>query len=507
MRSVLLTLLSAALYVLAFPPWDLHFLCWACLIPLLLVVRRVRPAQALGIGLLWGTAVIWGIGHWVPAALMNYWGQSLWFGVTFAMVGAILFVGTYGAGFAACASWLGARTSPACRTLLLSAVWVAWEVARGSLLTGDPWLLIGYAASSHPILIQVADLGGVFLVSFVIVVINAAATECLAADRRRGAAGLVALAPAAAVLAGTLVYGAWRLALPLPASPALNVSVIQGNNDPGRQWKAEHYGQGLEEYLRLSTQAAGERPAVIVWPESAVTFFLAHEPHYQTRIRRLLEAVGSDLLVGAPHHEDVDPARPAYFNSAFYMTSDGHITGRYDKVHLLPFGEYFPLRTIEFLRRRFERVRYFTPAQEARLLDTRLGKIAVAICFEAIFPDLVRRRMSSGAEILVNLSNDAWLGDNAGPRQHATMIAMRAVENRTWVVRATTTGISAVIDPFGRTVTQTQIGVPARLGATVVPLQVPTAYKRYGNVFANACVLVSALAFPFLVWWQRHRIP
>jgi apolipoprotein N-acyltransferase len=504
MRPVLLTLLSAALYVLAFPPWDLSFLCWGCLIPLFVAVPRLRPAHAAAMGLLWGTVAIWGIGHWVPVALMNYWGQPLWFGVTFAMVGAIVFVGTYGAGFALCASWLGRRTSPAVRTLLLSTLWVAWEVARGTLLTGDPWLLIGYAASSFPVLVQVADLGGVFLVSFVIALTNAAAAECLTAGRRFDKATFVAVVPALVALAGTLAYGAWRLAVPLPASPALTVSVIQGNNDPGRQWRAAHYGEGLDEYLRLSAEAAGDDPIVLVWPESAVTFFLAHEPHYRAQIRRLLQDTEADLLVGGPHHEDVDPARPAYFNSAFYMTPDGRITGRYDKVHLLPFGEYFPLRTIEFLRRRFERVRYFTPGDETTLLDTRLGKVAVAICFEAIFPDLVRRRMAAGAQILVNLSNDAWLGDNAGPRQHAAMIAMRAVENRTWVIRATTTGISAVIDPFGRTLKQTPLAVPARLTASVVPLQIPTVYKSYGDVFANACVLLSAFALLFVLWRRRN---
>jgi apolipoprotein N-acyltransferase len=240
---------------------------------------------------------------------------------------------------------------------------------------------------------------------------------------------------------------------------------------------------------------------VIIWPESSVTFFLAREPGYRASIARLLAQTGADLLAGAPHYEDDDPARPRYYNSAFYLTADGHIAQRYDKAHLMPFGEYFPLRTIEFLRRRFERVRYFTPGEGTTLLDTRLGKTAVVICFEAMFPELVRERMRHGAEVLVNLSNDAWLGDNAGPRQHGEMVILRAVENRTWVIRATTTGVSSVIDPYGRVRAQTPLLQQAVLDASIVPLRIDTPYRRFGDAFASGCIVVSAAA---MLWLARR---
>jgi apolipoprotein N-acyltransferase len=184
---------------------------------------------------------------------------------------------------------------------------------------------------------------------------------------------------------------------------------------------------------------------------------------------------------------------PAFFNSAFYLTAAGGITGRYDKAHLLPFAEYFPLRFIAFLRRRFDRVRSFTPGDGETLLDTRMGRAAVVICFEAIFPELVREQMARGAEVLVNLSNDSWLGPDWGPAQHASMVVLRAIENRTWVVRATTTGVSAIIDPYGRVRTASGMGTEAVLRGSVTPLRIDTLYKRVGDWVPFGCLIASVL--------------
>jgi apolipoprotein N-acyltransferase len=407
-------------------------------------------------------------------------------------------------------------------------LWVTWELARARVLTGDPWLLLGYALAPYPLLIQIADLGGVYLVSFVLAFLNAALSEMVdemsarwrarrlpSRDETRfpqtagspggshstlGSFNVPAIVVSvASLVAFTAAYGRYRLNQPLPSEPAIPIAVVQGNNNLGSQWKAEYYGEGLDTYLRLSESAATQHPRVLIWPESALTFFLAREPQYQARIARLLRDSDSDLIVGAPHIEDGDPARPHYFNSAFYVVAGGELRQRYDKVHLMPFGEYFPLRTIEFLRRRFERVRYFTPGDDLRLLDTRLGKTAVVICFEAMFPELVRARMNAGAEVLVNLSNDAWLGNGAGPPQHAAMTIFRAVENRTWVVRATTTGVSMVIDPYGRVRAEAPRLEPAVLQASIIPLRIDTIYKRYGDTFAFACPAISAIAM-FALW-------
>jgi apolipoprotein N-acyltransferase len=500
MRTVLLILLSAALHALAFPPWDVVPLAFVAAVPFLAVVRRLSsPARAALAGHLWGSAAIWGVGYWVADALTFYYQQPWWFGILFCLVGCQILWGFYYAAFAAAARFCLPRFAPGWRPPATAALWVACELARARLLTGEPWMLLGYALVPGPLLIQTADLGGVYLLSFLVILVNAALAEVWlapAAARRRLAPRL--LAPPALLLALAAGYGALRLGTDSAHEPPLRVTIVQGNNDLGAQWQSEFYGEGLDLYTRLSRQAAAAAPPdLLVWPESALTFFLAHEPGYRARLARGLEGVDADLILGAPHHEDGQ----RYFNSAFHLRAGGAVTGRYDKAHLLPFGEYFPLRFIEFLRRRFERVRSFTPGDGTVLLETRAGPAAVVICFEAIFPEIVRAKMARGATVLVNLSNDVWLGRGVGQAQHLAMVVLRAVEHRTWVVRATTTGHSAFIDPWGRITAVSPLDAEAVLAEAIAPRHVATLYQRAGDLFAYACVAMAAAA---LLWAARQ---
>ena len=482
---VLLVVVSAALHTAALPPWGFAGLAWVALVPFFAVVERLSPRGAAGAGLLWGVAAHWGQAVWILPAMADYYQQPLWFAGLFGVVSSLVFRGLPYALFAAVAAHLTRGRRGAGRSVLVALTWVAAELLRARGPTGDPWLLLGYALTPHPLLLQAADAGGVYLLSFVVALVNAAVAECAPPLVRRPAGR--ALGAAAAAVGALGLYGAWRLATPLPAEPAVPVAIVQGNVDLGAQWKAEHYGAGLQAYLDLSRAAAARaQPQILVWPESAVTFFLAREPRFLAPVQAMLRDTGSELVTGAPHLEDADPALPRYFNSAFAIDAGG-VRARYDKERLLPFAEYFPLRFIDLLRRRFDRVRAFTPGAAATLLPTRLGPTAVVICFEAVFPELVRARMRAGAVALVNLSNDAWLGSGSGPAQHLAMVVPRAVENRTWVVRATTTGISAVIDPFGRVLEQTSPSTAAVLEAAIVPLRVDTFYERWGDWFAWLC--------------------
>ena len=502
-RRVGLLLASVVLHALSFPPWSLWPLAFVALVPLLRALDGLSAMRAALVGLAWGTLAIWGVGWWVPAAIAGYYDQPIWFGVLFSMAASIVFAGSYYAGFAATAAVVVRGRSSIARVSLLTAAWVSWELARARLLTGDPWLLLGYALIPVPTLIQAADLGGVYLLSAAIFVCNAAVSEviatCSSGRWRRDGWRTVVAAPAFAcvVVAVSWLYGAWRLAQPLPATPRVPVSIVQSYSGVGSQWNNEYYGRGLEQYLQLSESSARRAaPRLIFWPESAITFFLEEEPAYRASIAHALGFSEAELVIGGPHHEALADGESRYFNSAFLLSPSGEIQGRYDKRKLLPFAEYFPLRTIEFLRRRFERVRSFSPGDHREQLETRAGRAAVAICFEAIFPEIVRARMAEGARFLVNLSNDAWLGHGPGPEQHFSMVVLRAVENRTWIVRATTTGVSAIVDPQGRVVLRAPSGVSATLEDAIVPGESSSFYQSVGDLFAYACavaVLVAAL--------------
>ena len=438
-RHVVLVLVSAALYTLAFPPWYLWPLAWVAVVPFLRCLSDLTPGRAAVAGLLWGSAAIWGVAAWVAPAISFYYQQPWWFGVAFCAIGCVLLWGVHYAVFAGLASWVHHRCGPPLRPILLSVLWVACEFARARLITGEPWMLLGYSLSDRPLLIQTADLGGVYVLSFVVMLTNTALAEVLGGQRSL-AATLRLLAPPALAFAGVIAYGGWRLGHPPAGAAAVPVRIVQGNNELRTQWRREFYGDGLERYIRLSQRSIGRPPRMLVWPESAITFFASEEPAYLGRIGRVLGAMGAELVVGGPYRQADGDGAWRSFNSAFVLDERGAIRGRYDKRRLLPFAEYFPLRFLAFLRRHFDQVRNFSEGEGEGLLDTPAGRAAVVICFEAIFPELVRERMRGGAEILFNLSNDIWLGSRAGPAQHLQMVVLRAVENRVWVIRATTTG-------------------------------------------------------------------
>jgi apolipoprotein N-acyltransferase len=512
---------SAALYAAAFPPLALRWLAWIALTPLLVALRGASLPRAAALGALWGVLAAEGVGTWFATGVARYYDQPLAVGVLFFAGVALLLASPFFAVFAAAYAWRTRARPRITDALWVPTLWVACELARARFLVGNPWALLGYSQMGTPRLVQIADVTGVYGISFVLAAVSAALACALDPTTPR-AARRRAAAVAAGLGALVLAYGTWALDRPLPAGAPLEVAVVQGDLDPGTQWRRDRYGANLETYLRLSQEVlARTRPALVVWPESATTFFLEDEPVYRAAIGHLFASAGAYLITGGPAHDggesrsgiaavsaaagDGDSsagaarggppsasAAPRYFNAAYLLAPNGTILDRYDKVRLLPFSEYFPLAGFKTLSRRFARVREFTPGRALHPLAHAPYPLATVICFEAMYPELVTPLANAGAALLLNLTNDAWMGRTSFARQHLEIAALRAVESRRYLVRAAATGISAVVDPYGRIVTEIPAFERGTAAAQVRLLGGRTLYGRVGDLFALACALGAA---------------
>jgi apolipoprotein N-acyltransferase len=343
---------------------------------------------------------------------------------------------------------------------------------------------------------------GVHGITFVVVAVNAALAQiALAPDRAARSRAIVSAALAGAVVLGSFGYGVLRLRSTFPsAGPVVTVGVVQANLPLGSQWRRSFYGRNLDVYEQLSVDLLKKsRPKLLVWPESAMTFFLDDEPTYRHAIGSLLSSFGMELVAGGPYA--APGGQPPFRNAAFHVGPDGEIRARYDKQILLPFAEYFPLGRFDILQRNFGRVREFVPGdREAKLLDTAAGRVGVVICNEGFFGAPVADRVRAGATLLVNLANDSWLGEAKYSEPAFDMVRLRAVEQRRWIVRASTAGPSAIVDPFGRVVERTALFQSTALAGTVMPITAITWYSRLGDAFAWTCIAAALLA-----WTWRSR--
>jgi apolipoprotein N-acyltransferase len=442
------------------------------------------------------------VGQWLPRAVSVYYEQPSIVGVAFFLGVATTMVAPYTIAFAAAYSFLARhrRATP----LLAAAAWTAAELGRGRLFTGtpffigNPWALLGYSQVSWTPIVQIAALTGIYGVTFSVAALNAAAAACWLRWRdgawsfRRGALGVLAAAtPAAAALA----YGLLALAR-APSTeartPATRVVIVQRNLEMGQQWNRDFYGRNLDLYLRSTVAAIrAENPAVVFWPEAAMTFFLESEPLYRQAIARTLAPTGTQLVAGGP--TVVEEKRAIYRNSIFLLSPAGSTLGRYDKQYLVPFAEYFPIAGLDFLRRRFERVRVFTAGGQTPPLPTAAGPLGVLVCNEAMLPEIVGRRVAEGAAYLVNPSNDSWLDDRTYSSLQFDIVAMRAVEQRRYLVRASTSGPSAIVDPWGRVQARTEPLTSGVIAGTVRPRLDVSVYGRIGDAFGLLCLAAVAV--------------
>jgi len=300
------------------------------------------------------------------------------------------------------------------------------------------------------------------------------------------------------VITFLLFYGSYRIEQVherMEKAEAVGVAVVQGNIEQAVKWNRDYQLRTLEVYETLTGEWAGAGTELVVWPETAMPFFFQDGDGKQRRIRQLARETGAYLLLGSPSYRDKDGA-VRYGNSAFLVSPEGEITGKYDKVHLVPFGEYVPLKKLfDFMEKLVAGVGDFAPGEGWNPLSMRRGTLGVLICYEGIFPEISRTYKRKGARLLVNITNDGWYGTSSAPYQHLAMSLFRAVENRLYLVRSANTGISALISPAGEVVLNTDIFKRTGLRGSVGLLAMESPYSRYGDIFVYFCFFFSAIIF------------
>ena len=482
--------LSAALYGLAFAPVPgAAAAAWVALAPFFAAAASVRPLAAAGLGLFYGLGLGVATCWWLPGMLQQYFGLGA---AASALASGSAFLAFCGAHFAAFAAWLAwlARRGPV-SPLLVACGFAACEWARASLGVGNPWGLLAYSQVDVRPLAQLADLAGpwgiAWILAFASALLAGAFATALRPRRPLASAGLFGLLAAA-----SLAYGHVRLAGNFTAGPAVRVALVQGgiarpDTDPGRD--AVRSRAELERYLALSAEAvAAAKPALVVWPEGALDFSAFELTQRTLRLRDAAKALGADLLIGAPRRDETGARR-----NAMVMLRGGRVAGVHDKMELMPFAE----RSALGLGRDA-----VAPGDEIRLLGSAGLRIGAAICSEAMGPGYARRLVAAGATVLVNPSNDYWFTSEAAARQQLAKARFRAIETRRALVRATSTGYSAIVDANGDVVAVSGFGGAEWLAGDVRAGTDLTVHQRAGFALGPA-LLALCLAAP-LVRRNRH---
>jgi apolipoprotein N-acyltransferase len=576
-RKIGLVVLSGVLSIFIFPSYDVELLAWVAFVPLFTAIEQENLKNAFWLG--WGAGVIHFLGtlYWVIVAMVVYGDLPRIAGGAVLLLMAA-YLSLYLGSFCMIIRYMQQKTA---LPLIITApvVWVGLEYLRSFFLLGFPWNLLGYSQFLTPYVTQIADITGVYGISFLIILVNGCVYTCLSAQTswRTKVKTLVSTLCCAVLCVGYSLFILPSKEFAKTGNPEhegssqmVRVAVIQGNIDQRVKWNPDYRQQILDTYIRLSEATLDKHPELIIWPETAVPFVFQYKPHYSYRSQlidaiqkfdtyllfggqdislafRLTkkslenlrnEGIPGEILEGLQSLKDQEitgentfldavekligreqtlnykerilkhaltPKGYNSFNSAFFLSPEGRLLAKYDKIHLVPFGEYVPFKKILFFIDKFvTAIGEVQPGEAYEVMMFHEKSFSTVICFEIIFPDLVRKFVDRDAQFLVTITNDAWYGKSAAPYQHFAMATFRAIENRASIARAANTGISGFIDPYGRIIEQSEIFVEDGLVQDIPLRWRTTFYTRYGDVFARLCLLLSALWIGYA--WYKNKI-
>jgi len=498
------------LLALSFPRYGHPAVAFVALVPLLVALSGWHGRS----GVLPGVSTRRGFTLGLVAGFIHYAGTVYWTGATVSTFGGLpVFVATLVAGLlalymAAYIAVFGAITATLVRRFHAAGLWMApcaWvtmEYLRGILIGGFPWIPLGNTMVTFLPIAQLASVIGVYGLSIFVALLNTGFTVTAIADGRRR---LIALGSTLALIAMVSIWGGMRLSSnALTSGPSITVGLIQGNIAQTDKWNPARAGMILDRYLQLTQQAVQKGAQFIIWPESSTPFYFDDDPAGNI-VRAMTRSIGKPLLLGSDETERGE--HPRSYNSAFMLDTAGATAAVYRKIHLVPFGEYVPFqRVLFFVGPLVEAVSAFSAGTRVTMLPVDGHMVSTAICYEVTYPSLAREAVRQGSEMLTTITNDAWYGESSAAFQHFEMAMMRAIEQGRYLVRSANTGISGIVDPYGRVLIRTSLFETVAVVGEARFVQARTVYARIGDlaVYLSAAVVMLALAWAFVEGRRRN---
>ena len=489
--------LSGLLYWLSIPATDMYWLAWVCLAPCLLIANFAPRGMVIAASLIGGLVAATGRVYWITETLQTF--GALPFSIALLTNGLLIF---YLALYPLCFFYICSRMrfNSTGFAWAAASLWVLLEWAQTWVITGFPWELLGYSLYLNRPLLQLASLTGVYGLSFLIVLVNAAVVQILLFRSDLLRLGL----PPFLLLLAALSFGYYRLhTLPEESTSPLKVGIVQGNFTQHEKWNPKRLERTIQRYVELTRSlAASSQMDLIVYPETALPYYF-RDPSFASQSRQITDLareLGIPVLVGSL--EGLRGSGKPPYNRAFLIDEKGKIRDFADKVHLVPFGEYIPLPFLfQYLEGLTAESGAFAQGEAHKALslpnsDLRFG---VFICYESIFPEITRTLAGLGSSFLINTTNDAWFGRSAAPYQHFSMVVVRAVETGLPILRAANTGISGLVSPSGEILKATPLFETLACVVSLKPRSATTLYVKYGDVLLLLCALFLGGFF----WRQR----
>ncbi len=503
-KSLSASVISGAALALVFHPWQLDLMVWIALIPLFWSIYNCdNPSKAALYGWVAGFFFFSLNVTWVYDTLTvhGHFSEYLATIIVLVMIGCLAL-------FTSFFSYISrvARNSGFSYCLIFPTAWVSVEYLRTYALTGFPWDLLGYSLSQSPNLIQIVDITGVYGLSFLIVFVNIAVLEALI-DRTKSFPSVVTqLAVGMILIAVCALYGWMKISDYSDRSKnqvSRTVGILQGAIPQGVKWSESHRSLTFSRYEELALESVAKGSELLIWPETSVPVVIGGENLAWMAAIEISKKVNTPMLIGAPSQTD-SSGQISYFNSAFLVDGSEILSG-YDKIHLVPFGEYMPLNWLFPVGPGMAaREADFTPGTVMTVMKPfNFPAFSVLICYEAIFPELSRMAINNGAQFLVNITNDGWFDTTSAPYQHLFMAKFRSIENRVWLLRAANTGISGAFDPTGRLVDSIGLAESGWINIQMsAPRDVGSFYTKFGDLFAWSCIIVFSM---ILFWALTHK--